>query len=306
MQKQRIILIAGIVLGLIAVFMANTYISQQRHKVIEEANRKVQSIKTELETNQAPVLVAKEDIPAGAMIDPNKLEVKIVPKQYLQPQAATSLDRIAGMLTLTTISKGEQITLSKLSFKQAAGGGGLAGLTPVGKRAVTISVDNLASLAGMLKPGDYVDVIAMVPIPVQAPGSKQMTTQAAVVPLFQNVLVLAVGQQTGAAPVASEAGGRYAAPAPKEASPLITLALSPQEASLIAFVEEQGKIRLVLRSPADSQTQSIQPTSWESLLQYIMPQTGTKVEEPAKEVSPEERPSVEIIRGMNKEKIFMQ
>ncbi|MCM8795738.1 MAG: Flp pilus assembly protein CpaB [Candidatus Omnitrophica bacterium] len=296
MQKQRIILIIGIVLALIAVVMVKVYLDQQRQMAQEEARKAF----ARLQANQTAVLVAKQDIPNGTVLKPEMLEAAIFPNQYVQPQAVTSFDRIAGMITVAPISKGEQITLSKLTQRREVGAGaGLAGVTPVGKRAITISVDNIASLAGMIKPGDYVDVIAMVPVPVETQEGKH-ATQVAVLPLFQNVMVLAVGQNIGGGPVLSR---RYEKEEQKETSPLITLALTPEEANLIAFVSEQGKIRLSLRSPADSQIQPLQPASWDTLFQYIMPaESKSKIKEEVKPVVAEAE-YVEVYRGLNKEKI---
>lgn len=290
MQRQRLILISGIVLGLIAIFMIKVYIDQQR-KSIHDAE--VASANKYL-ANSTPVLVAKQDIPRGSTLDSDALEAETIPNKFVQPEAVTSLTRVEGMKTIAPIKKGEQVTLSKLSYGQSVGG--LAEATPVGMRAITISVDNVASLAGMIKPRDYVDVIAMIPVPVQTSEGKQVA-QLVVVPLFQNVLVLAVGQETGAA---AKSGGQYSATEEKkkESASLITLALSSQQANLIAFVQEQSKIRLVLRSPADSKIEMVQPATIDTLLQYIMPPA------PPRPVPVEEKKEyVEIIRGLNKEKV---
>lgn len=266
--------------------MVKVYLDQERRVMQEQAKKTL----AQIQANQTAVLVAKKDIPRGITIEAEMLETAIVPNQYLQPQAVTSLDRISGMIVIAPISKGEQITLSKLSHREAQAGS-LAMVTPIGKRAITISVDNIAALAGMIKPTDYVDVIAMVNVPVQTPEGKTIT-QIAVMPIFQNVLVLAVGQETGAVVTPDES--RYKREEKKEISPLITLALSPQEANLIAFVQEQGKIRLILRSPADAQVQPVQPASWEALFQYVMPVKP----EPKEEIKVD---TVEIYRGLNKE-----
>lgn len=272
--------------------MTKVYIDQQRQAMQEQVKRSLVSE----QANRVAVLVAKQDIPKGTVIDTAMLETAIFPKQYIAPQAVTSLDRIAGMITIASISKGEQIILTKLTHPRQTGS--LAEATPVGKRAITISVDNLAALAGMIKPGDYVDVIAMVPVPVQTPDGKT-TTQVAIMPLFQNVLVLAVGQRTG---TVAAAESRYREEEKREISSLITLALGPQEASLIAFVQEQGKIRLVLRSPADSQVQPVLPATWETLFQYVMPKETAKPE-PKEEKSKATIEYVEIYRGLNKERV---
>jgi len=298
-EKQKLILISGIVLGVVAVVMVKVYLDQQRQVIQEQAKKAVANI----QANQTSVLMARRDIPAGSVIESGMLNTAIVPNKFVQPQAATSLDRISGMVSVAEISKGEQVTLSKLTSakKAGAGGGGdLAGMTPAGKRAIPISVDNLAALAGMVRPGDYVDVIAMLQVPVQGPEGQQ-TSQVAVLPLFQNVLVLAIGQNTGG-PVA-QGGGRYSKTesAPGNAG-IVTLALSPQEASFVAFVQEQGKLRLTLRSPADAKVEQIVPANWNTLFQYIMPQSPLSGEgEMKKEEQPEG--TVEIYRGLNKEKI---
>ena len=298
MPKQRLVLLIGIVGIVFTLIMLTVYVDQKN----KEAMKKAQQASKQILANSSPVLMARRDIPPGATITPDSVDVAIIPNQFIQPKAATAMDRIDGMRTVAPIAKGEQITLSKLIFpqQQQQHGGGLAEATPVGKRAITITVDNMASLAGMVKPGDYVDVIATLPIPMQGADGK-VTAQTGIIPLFQNVLVLAVGQDLGAQ--AAPEGGRYQQKeVKKESSPLITLALAPQEASLIAFVQEQGKIRLVARSPADSQIQPFQPVGWDTLLQYVMPKEPVVQEQPKKE---EPKDYVEIYRGLNKEKVLL-
>lgn len=305
MPKQKIIIIIGVVLALMAVVMTKSYLDDQRQIVNEEAKKKIASIQANIPKSQAQVLVATKDIPNGAIIDSDSAEISVVPEQYRQPQAVSSLDRILGMMTVAPIAKNEQITLTKLA--QPRQSGGLAEGTPVGKRAITISVDNIASVGGMIKPGDYVDIISLVPVPTQTPDGKQVN-QVAVMPLFQNVLVLAVGQDIGMVRRPS-AGGRYVQEEGKKegVSPLITVALSPQESNLIAFVQEQGKIRFTLRSPADSRIESTQPASWDTLFRYVMPQQEQSNRTSVKEITSDSvKPEyVEIYRGLNKEKVLL-
>lgn len=288
-KKQQIYLLSGIALSLVALFMIKVYLDQQRRSAEQAAASRFKK----MQASQTSVLVAKKDIPKGTIVDTDNFDASIVPNQFVQPGAVTSLDRVSGMMAIVSIAKGEQVTLSKLAYPRQAGG--LAEVTPSGKRAITISVDNIASLAGMVKAGDNVDVIAMIPQAVPI-GDGKTATQLAVLPIFQNVLILAVGQETTAA---QKTDGRYKKETKQEANPLITLALTPQEASLIAFVQEQGKIRLTLRSPADSKIEPVQPASWDALMQYLYPQRATQQEE---------RPPgdyVEVYHGMNKEKVLI-
>ncbi len=292
MQRPKIILIAGIALALLAVIITKVYLDQQRMLAQEEAKKKLEKT----QANQTTILVAAADIAQGLVIDQNSVNTKIVPNQFVQPGAVTSFDRIAGMIVIAPISKGEQITLSKLSYQRT--GEGLASITPAGKRAISIPVDSISSVGGMIRPGDYVDLIAMLNIPVSTAEGKQVV-QNTVLPLFQNVLVLAVGQEISSGVTGGE--GRYKK-ATREVSPLITLALSPQEANLVAFVQEQGRIRLVLRSPTDTKVEPMQPASWETLFQYLMPQQAQQQQ--TEEVQTESAVGyVEIYRGLNKERI---
>lgn len=180
--KKQLTLIIGIVLGLAAIVMVKVYIDQEKKAEAEKMNEAF----TKNQANQATVLVAKRDIAKGAAIEPDMFDAAVMPVKYMQPQAVTSLDRISGMVAVSPIAKGEQITLGKLAYpRDTSSGGNLAASTPLGKRAITVSVDNIASLAGMINPGDYVDMIALVPVPVQTPDGKQ-AAQMATLPLFQN------------------------------------------------------------------------------------------------------------------------
>ena len=291
LKKQHMILIGGVVLLLIALMVLNAYVQQQRMTTEETLKKKYK----EAQANQTPVLVAKKDIARGQAINPDDLTAEIIPNKFVQPQAVTSVTRIAGMVTTASIVKGEQITLSKLSQQRA--GGDLAAVTPAGKRALTIALDDVAAFDGMIKAGNYVDVIAIIPVPMQLAGGKS-TVQMTTVPMFQNILVLAVGQDIGV----YEAAGRSIKKEENAKGPnLVTLALGPQEANIVTFVLEQGsKIRLVLRSPTDARVEPTQLVTWDSLFQYIIPHEPKPKDEPP---SPPPQQVVEVYRGTAKEQV---
>ncbi len=299
MSKERLILIIGVGCALVAVLFLAGYIKQFEKGKEEEIKKKLAAMN---EAKQANVLVATKDIPKGSKVDQDSIEVKKVSREYLQPGAVSSLDRIADMMVIAPIYQGEQVTLSKLSRPRRAGD--LAEVTPVGKRAVTIVADNLGSLVGMVRPGDYVDIVALIGVPTQT-ADKKTVAQLAVVPVFQNVLVLAVGRsvESAPAPAATAKGGqRYeggSAPGggiKKDEAAFITIALTPQEANLIAFIQEQGRLRLVLRSTADANVQPTQPANWDTFFTHVMPWLKAKEEE-----KPES--FIEVYRGLNKENV---
>ncbi len=289
MPKQRLVLILGTVLALITALLVKAWMAQQKNIFEEEAKQQALQQKEKV----ISILVAKKEIPAGSPIEPDFVEQKSFSEKQVTLDAVTSLDRIQGMVTIANILQNEPITITKLAFPQGASG--LAEATPVGRRAISISVDNIAAVAGMVKPGNYVDVIVLLSFPVQLADGKQMTDNR-VIPLFQNVEVLAVGHSTVGA---AKAAGRYTQEKPEETkqsqSPLITLSLTPKEAGILAYISETGKIRLVLRNPQDSKMEPLEVTSLESLLRYLSPQQAEKKEIP--------KPTnfIEVYRGMNKE-----
>ena len=301
-KKQTIFIAVGIGLGLLSLGLLKVYIDQQRRLALEDAQRKAESVVS----SNVTVLVARKDISAGSRIDEGSVSSEIMPRQMLQPQAVTSVASISGMVATIPIPRGEQITLNKLQYPQGPPQqeSSLASSTPVGKRAVTIQADNIASLAVLIKPGDYVDVVAILPQPMQTSEGKEVM-QTMVVPLFQNVLILAVGRETGTV-LRTAATGRdkqESSAAPDgEISSLITFALSPQEASLVAYVQEQGKIRLFLRSQADAESSSVQTVMPMNVAQFLqsamLPPQGD-----VKNIKPDSQDTVEIIKGSEKEQM---
>jgi len=297
MSRKFINITGGIVLSIIAIVLLNFYLTQERTQMRKQMKKEFSKLYRELSS----VLVAKKDIPQGAVITSDLLETKIVPNQYIQPNAVTSLDRVSGMRVAIPISKGEQITLNKLikPFER----GSLAGATPVGKRAITITVDNIAGLGGMIRPGDYVDVIAYLPMRTQTPEGKEVT-QIITLPLFQNVLVLAMRKKLVRGETKEKKKRIWALGEEKkeEESGLsfsVTLALTPQQANILSFVSEQGKIRLVLRSPADATViKPVTLVTWDTVFQYVnslLPKVEREAPPPPKQV--------EIYRGLKREYI---
>lgn len=268
-------IIAGVA-GIIAVILINSYIQQQAQMARQTEQERQKRLST--------AVVAKKDIPSGVALEENMLQEQTIRKDLLQPSAATSTARVLEMVTLAPISKGEQVQMNKLSVSGREIS--LSSKIPKDKRALTIPVDNISSVGGMIRPGDHVDILGVIPMPVMTAEGKQVT-QMSTMPLFQDILVLAVGQEYTTTPGA-EKGER-------KASANITLALAPEEANLVAFVQEQGKIRLVLRSPQDVSKQPPVPATWETVLRTVMPGYFQRPPEAAP------RKTVEIIRGQTRE-----
>lgn len=281
MPRKLLPLILAAVFGLGAVALTQMYIKQR--------TQDAEQIAAQSQKDMVPTVFAAKNIPKDAVITEDMVKQVTVNKAMLQPRAAGSVDRVTGRIALAPIEKDEQILTNKiaLSDQQVS----FSSKVPPGKRAITIPVDNISSVGGMIRPGDHVDIIGAVPIPVKAPDG-QVTTQTTTLPLFQDVLILAVGQEYTSNPQPASASGEKKPE--KVLSPVITLALGPQEANIIAFVQEQARIRLILRSPQDTQVQPAAPATWDTVLATLFPQSQkTEAAKPKK--------TVEIYRGSQKE-----
>ena len=271
--ERRGWIVAG-AFALAAAILSWVMLSQERVRLANQAKQNLAAF----QENTVDIVLAKADIPSGKLISENMLYTQRVDKNSLPAEAATSVARVVDRISTVSIKEKYMIPVDKLVWpttKETT----LAAKTPIGKRAMTISVDNISSLLGMIKPGDYVDVIGVIPLPVEVEGKQ--AAEPATVPLFQNVLILSVGTELGAGSEKESASRRKASEfTPKEsAAPLITLSLSPEEANILAFVKEQGKIQLILRSPGDAQTRPVQPTSWATVLKYLFPQIDLEARE---------------------------
>lgn len=295
--REKFPLIIAIACGILAILLLNVYLRNRESEVWQRMKQVQQQAQPARTAEQIGVaLLAKRDIPPQTPITPDDLLIKEIPIRYIQPGAVTSLAQVIGQIAAVPIAAGEQILKTKL-LPPGKIGKTLSEITPEGKRAVTVSVDNIASIAGLIKPGDYVDVHALISPPsgVGWPGVEK--TAPRLVSLFQSIEVLAVGGEFVASSGISSAAERERARKLSIPVGTVTLALNPQEAILLSFVQEHGKIKLALRSLEDVKIESIKPADWDALFQYLYP---TSIEEPELEGR---QPVVEIYRGLKREVI---
>lgn len=161
----------------------------------------------------------------------------------------------------------------------------LALRTPAGKRAYTVLIDSLSAVGGLVNPGDYVDVLAHLEIP--DPVSKTSEKISSII--FQNIQLLAVGTNL-------QAPGGYEEQQRARALN-ITFALTPEEASLMSFIERNGKMQLILRAPAETEVEVLQPATWSSLADYVFEKQGTEL------VIPRERAVIQPVSSGRKEEV---
>ncbi len=194
----------------------------------------INNVKRSTLANNQPrtVVVAAVDIPARTTITSNMLQQTTLPGQVVERDAISDTSQANGTLSLITIPAGSQITASKVGRPQDVG---LPVRLAPGNRAVSIQIDKVKGISGMIEPGDRVDIIAI------PPRSGDALPQAATI--LRGIRVLAVGnsmETTSATPSPEE-----------ENSTTVTLEVTPHQADLLASADQNTTLRLALRSPRE-------------------------------------------------------
>ena len=206
------------------------------------------------------IVTAGEFIPAGVRITVGMLEVSQVPVEAFLEGTATSLSQAVGQIARIPILAGEPVLTAKL-VSEASAGTGLTYLIPDGRRALAIKVDKVIAAGGLIQPGDRVDIYAVLEVDRLDPltGQRIGGVERPLI-VAQLIEVLAVEQELlqvlptqGNQERTPEAGGALVKQAdPQPAGSVVTLAVTPAEAQLLLFAEEEGAIRLAVRGPEDT------------------------------------------------------
>jgi pilus assembly protein CpaB len=242
------------------------------------------------------VVVPVMDIPPNTVLTADKLAMAKMPADQAPKTALREPAEAVGAVALTKLVAQKAILTSQV---MARGPGlGLAGIVPPGMRAVTVAVDPVTGVAGLLKAGDRVDVVATF----EAGDNLVAKT------ILQDIELLALGAETIAvegdveeepAPEAeatptkgkSKKTAAKTEPEPKSTSsskkgardsktiqyPNATVAVTPEDALKLVVATQRGTIRLVLRPVGEH---DFIPTASQDLRQVVGP-AYTQLQPPA-------------------------
>jgi pilus assembly protein CpaB len=220
--KSRIALLVAIALGFLAALAVRQHISK---KEIEIYQGKA----------PVPIVIAKREIQAGEEVKGAAIAVKT-----LQEEAITSRHvswderhRIIGKKVNDDIRAGDPIEWPYLQSQEQAEEGLQGGLR-IGERAVTISVNRISGVGGMIRPGDWIDLYATFR---KRDDNADMGFRKETYPLLRSVQVMATDQDIrpqDIPPAMRRAGGG------KEGYTSLTLRVSPKEAASIIHATSDG------------------------------------------------------------------
>ncbi|MFO0685739.1 MAG: Flp pilus assembly protein CpaB [Sandaracinus sp.] len=190
------------------------------------------------------VLTAVQDVPLGVALTADMVVARALPAAYLEDRHITVDDqeRVMGVRVVSGIRAGESILWTDLATTTDTSRD-LSSLVRNGMRAITIQADQSATFGGLVRPGDRVDVLMTLSRPRATP-SISLEEDRVTIALLQNLLVLAAGQDTGALQ------RQTAARTPTQMND-VTLSTTIEQAQLLAFAQQRGRLTLLLRHPDD-------------------------------------------------------
>ncbi|MEZ4220817.1 MAG: Flp pilus assembly protein CpaB [Polyangiaceae bacterium] len=182
------------------------------------------------------VLIAVKPLDIGEAIDEAAVGVREIPIAYVEDRfiKASEKSKVLNLKLGTKVEAQQTLMWTDLAIA-ADERRDLSGLIQSGARAVTIRASRGDKSYAMMRPGDYVDVIANL-------QDKENGDKTTAVVLLQKVLVLAVGLETAPQNLAEGA---------KERDMLLTLSVSLAEGQLLALAQEKGQMVVALRNPTD-------------------------------------------------------
>lgn len=210
-----------------------------------------------------PVFVAAKEIPAGTSgeeaVDRGLLRTEEIPRRSLVPGAISSPKEIEDLVATGKIFEGEQVSVQR--FRPAEQGGVRAELSG-NMRGLQIAGDANQTLAGTLREGDRVDVVASLKYRVQDINPASVGETAADMDRIASRVVLRdlLVLKAPSSSVASESVGTVAG------GHAVQLAVSDTQAQKLFFVTKNGDWTLQLRPPVDADDSPESVETLESVL----------------------------------------
>ena len=273
MKRQTLIALGvALVLGLIAVLVANTYLSGRERQINSQLPQ----------GGMVRVAVASLPLAYGTDITPDKVKFVQYPAASLPPGSFRTIAELLPegkrRVALRPILVNQPLLAADLTGEGQ--NASIAALLPDGMRALTVRINDVSGVAGFVKPNDTVDVL-ITRSPIGGNGEGAQVTDV----LLQNVRVIAMG---------SDAVGADGKPSPTNST---TLEVNPLDAQKLVLGQQLGTLSLALRKPGEEQNISKVETVSLNDLRYSyygsMP-PGSRA--PVSQASAPARPAPVIVR----------
>lgn len=234
------------------------------------------------------VLAVARDLPAGTLLTADDLiyvpleEQDVLPSHFRQDQGETSpeVPPVVGAAIRIPFLAGMPLTDTALI--RPGQDGFLAAVLLPDRRAMTVTVTQEMSHAGMLAPGDRVDVI----FSMQVDDPSQLNSFSRTI--LTDLRVIAVGRRTATV-------GDPGEETPQDGGTTVTLEVRPSEADQLALATTRGSLSVALRPLGPTNGPARRPPA---SLRTLLPPPATQPPDP-------DPLQVQIFRGATREEVLL-
>lgn len=229
-----------LVLTILAVWSASSYLRNRTAEVEER-------LSDEAARSRIKVVVPVRNLEVGETLDLATLVLRSVPREYVNQDVITQeqIENYVGKKITRPVSKGTPLLLSFIAayeFKP------FSSTIEPGTRAITLPIDEINSVSGMLIAGDKIDLLVLT----QAPSLDAGKTEMQLIPLLQDVTVQATGTTTQRELVAqTEYGAQRPQSSGRSNYNTVTISIEPRNAQRVVLAQQMGRIVALLRRPDD-------------------------------------------------------
>ncbi len=200
------------------------------------------------------VIATAHPVRAGSLLQPADLAAREVPSDKVpagaHPDTAENRSALVGAMVRRMLAEHEAIAADDVL--RPGERGFLAAVLQPGTRAVSVAVDAVSGEAGLIWPGDRVDLILTQTIEGM---DQSLAHRVAGETVLGDVRVIAVDQHMVQG---GQAGGLLDGRGP--ASRTITLEVTPHDAARIAVATRLGKLQVVLRAAQPDVLATVAPS----------------------------------------------
>jgi pilus assembly protein CpaB len=247
-----LLLFAALLAGGVA-WVAQVYLKQREEAIKNElvaGNRKKQ-------TPKVSVIVPKADAGLHTVLNTQMFVSRTIEEDLAYPDAikASDFPAVEGQKLARPVLRGRPVRLSDLQVPEVRD---VAAVVPAGRRAMTIDIDNLNSIAQTLRPNHRVDVFLMSKAPKdKVPGADDKPLEQATL-FMQNMVILATGKEFADVTGDTDRSSQMVRPGEVQGASerdknfsTVTLLVTPAEAARLLLGQKMGSYRVVLRGQKD-------------------------------------------------------
>ena len=232
LNRFTVMLIIAVLLAGAAAFLTVHYLQSREHQFKTE-------LQTKLSANMVDVVVPTANVHAGTVATNKNMAIRPVPRDLIYSSTITVArwGRYAGRILTRQVEAGRPLLAEDFAKPY---NGDFASTLPTDMRAITIDVGGVNALAGLIRPGDRVDVLLV------KTGNGGSGNAGSLIPLLHRALVLATGQNTKFTPLLVHDNNVLEAQTALDSYGNITLQVTPDQAAQLALAQQAGQLRIVL------------------------------------------------------------